>query len=158
MCFEILGFDILLDSKAKPWLLEVNGSPSFSIETPLDRSIKRAVIYDTLSLLDVPNQTLAGFDKELGRSMARDAWKKNDKLFKFFKSEDQLNWIEAGHKGQYTKIYPAEDHLVYKKFIDGAQRIFYTINRNQIYVSPLKTRQAFPTPEPRQILPQPENR
>ena len=90
--------------------------------------------------------------------MARDAWKKNDKLFKFLKSEDQLNWIEAGHKGQYTKIYPAEDHLVYKKFIDGAQRIFHTTNRNQIYVSPLKTRQAFPQPEPRQILPQPENR
>mmetsp|Transcript_21574 Transcript_21574/g.3525 ORF Transcript_21574/g.3525 Transcript_21574/m.3525 type:complete len:94 (-) Transcript_21574:306-587(-) len=41
MCFEILGFDVLIDSKLKPWLLEVNHSPSFSTESPLDRRIKR---------------------------------------------------------------------------------------------------------------------
>lgn len=40
MCFEILGFDILIDRKLKPWLLEVNHSPSFSTDSPLDRRIK----------------------------------------------------------------------------------------------------------------------
>lgn len=44
MIFEILGFDILLDYKCRPWLLEVNGSPSFTTDTPLDKKIKKTLI------------------------------------------------------------------------------------------------------------------
>jgi len=51
MCFHILGFDIILDSKCKPYLLEVNHSPSFSTDSPLDEKIKGIIIKDTLCLL-----------------------------------------------------------------------------------------------------------
>lgn len=51
MCFEILGFDILLDHRLKCWLLEINHSPSFNIDTPLDSKIKGTVIRDTLNIL-----------------------------------------------------------------------------------------------------------
>ena len=53
MCFELLGFDIILDSKFKPYLLEVNHAPSFNTDTPLDYLIKKNLIYDTLNLLGV---------------------------------------------------------------------------------------------------------
>lgn len=47
-CFEILGFDVLIDEKLKPWLLEINSAPSFSTDTPFDFKIKKDVIADTI--------------------------------------------------------------------------------------------------------------
>ncbi len=51
MCFEILGFDIILDSNNKPYLLEVNHAPSFNTDTQLDYCVKRQMLIDTISLL-----------------------------------------------------------------------------------------------------------
>jgi len=52
-CFEILGFDILIDSDLKPWLLEVNLSSSLACDSPLDFSIKSNLINDTFNLIGV---------------------------------------------------------------------------------------------------------
>lgn len=35
-CFEVLGFDVLIDNRLEPWLLEVNLTPSLGCDTPLD--------------------------------------------------------------------------------------------------------------------------
>lgn len=43
MCFEVLGVDILIDSKGKPILIEVNHTPSFSTaEAPITKKKKAA--------------------------------------------------------------------------------------------------------------------
>ena len=52
-CFEVFGYDILLDSELKPWLLEVNLSPSLACESPLDTTIKANLIADTFSMIGV---------------------------------------------------------------------------------------------------------
>ncbi|GBG24138.1 Tubulin polyglutamylase ttll6 [Hondaea fermentalgiana] len=52
-CFEILGFDVLMDRKFKPWLIEVNHSPSFACDTPLDTDIKSRLIAKTMALIGV---------------------------------------------------------------------------------------------------------
>lgn len=50
-CFEMYGFDILLDSSLRPWLLEVNASPSLSVTTTEDRLLKLRLIHDVLSVV-----------------------------------------------------------------------------------------------------------
>ena len=52
-CFEILGFDVLLTSKLKPKVLEVNHSPSFSTDAQIDIDIKEALIWDTFQLINL---------------------------------------------------------------------------------------------------------
>ena len=56
MCFQSLGFDIMLDHKCKPYLLEVNHSPSFSTDSPLDEKVKNDLIRDTIHLLALTKQ------------------------------------------------------------------------------------------------------
>jgi hypothetical protein len=50
--FELFGYDIIIDSKKKCWLIEVNSSPSLATDTSLDETIKRNLIKDSINLLD----------------------------------------------------------------------------------------------------------
>ena len=43
----------MLDHKLKPQLLEVNQSPSFTTDSPLDYKIKKELITDTIRLLNL---------------------------------------------------------------------------------------------------------
>ncbi|KAJ8253287.1 hypothetical protein GJAV_G00211170, partial [Gymnothorax javanicus] len=49
-CHELFGFDIMLDENLKPWLLEVNISPSLHSTTALDLSVKGPMVRDMLNL------------------------------------------------------------------------------------------------------------
>jgi tubulin polyglutamylase TTLL5 len=48
-CFELFGFDVLVDSDLKPWLLEVNLSPSLATESPIDVTIKSNLMMDVFN-------------------------------------------------------------------------------------------------------------
>nr|CDS34255.2 tubulin polyglutamylase ttll4 [Hymenolepis microstoma] len=47
---EVFGFDVILDSKLRPWLLEVNISPSFHTPSKIDNDIKTEVVVDLLNV------------------------------------------------------------------------------------------------------------
>ena len=46
----MLGFDLLIEQSGKPWLVEVNHSPSLSCDTPIDSSLKSKLLADTMRL------------------------------------------------------------------------------------------------------------
>lgn len=49
----MFGYDVLIDSDLKPWLVEINLSPSLACESPLDLTIKSNLISDTLTMVGV---------------------------------------------------------------------------------------------------------
>ncbi|XP_043405745.1 tubulin polyglutamylase TTLL5 isoform X14 [Chelonia mydas] len=57
-CFELYGFDVLIDATLKPWLLEVNLSPSLACDAPLDLKIKASMISDMFTLVGFVCQDL----------------------------------------------------------------------------------------------------
>jgi D-alanine-D-alanine ligase-like ATP-grasp enzyme len=52
-CFELFGFDIIVDAHGKPWLLEVNSSPAFSNDCKIDEILKPRLIKEMIGLLDL---------------------------------------------------------------------------------------------------------
>ncbi len=50
-CFECYGYDILIDADLKPWLVEVNASPSLSTTTESDRILKLSLLRDIYNIV-----------------------------------------------------------------------------------------------------------
>ena len=57
-CFELYGFDVMIDQNMKPWVLEVNVQPSLSSSSVFDKRIKTMVVCDVLTLVGI-----RGYDK-----------------------------------------------------------------------------------------------
>ncbi|KAM4843147.1 tubulin polyglutamylase TTLL6 isoform 1-T2 [Thomomys bottae] len=129
-CFEILGFDILLDHKLKPWLLEVNHSPSFSTDSRLDREVKDNLLYDTLVLINLGNcdkKRVLEEEKQRGRFLqqcpSREIRIEEAKGF-------QALWLQKTEKyemencGGFRLIYPCENMEKYGKFFQDNSSLF----------------------------------
>ncbi|CAK64163.1 unnamed protein product (macronuclear) [Paramecium tetraurelia] len=127
MCFEILGFDIFVNQKFQPYLLEVNHTPSFTTDTPLDLLIKKNLIRDTLILMNVnlkaKEQIIISRKEQLKQRVLT---KKQQKITpgerqaliqKFQKFRDEY---EDNNLGDFVKIYPLSDSGEYTRFIEFA--------------------------------------
>ncbi|XP_027686685.2 tubulin polyglutamylase TTLL7 isoform X1 [Chelonia mydas] len=142
VCFEVLGFDILLDRKLKPWLLEINRAPSFGTDQKIDYDVKKGVLLNALKLLNIRTsdkrrnlaQQKAEAQKRLyGQgSMKRlspgsSDWEKQRHTLERRREElkERLAQVrkqiskeehENRHMGNYRRIYPPDDKLLLEKY------------------------------------------
>lgn len=130
-CFELLGFDVLLDWKLKPYLLEVNHSPSFHTDAQIDKDIKEGLLMNTFEMLNfqqcdkkkiieedrkrVRDRLLQGINsKDSNTNDSIGTTSKPEKLEEDY-LQKQFKWEEE-HMGNFRRIYPCSDCEKYEPF------------------------------------------
>ncbi|CAK4749020.1 hypothetical protein LEN26_008737 [Aphanomyces euteiches] len=63
-CFELYGYDVLIDSDLKPWLIEVNASPSLTGDTDEDYGLKWNLIAHAMAIVDMTH-TRTGLERHV---------------------------------------------------------------------------------------------
>jgi hypothetical protein len=51
-CFELFGYDIIIDENLRCWLIEVNSSPSLEKDFTIDEIIKQQLVDDIIEVVD----------------------------------------------------------------------------------------------------------
>ena len=157
MCFEVLGFDIILDHKLKPWLLEVNHSPSFTTDSALDTEIKEKVISQAIKMMNITQKAKKQLECQCKslcelRATTSRSWKDGteERVQAKMAANEIRNRHERKQKGGYIKIYPCENAQQYQKFITYAAQNWhvYTGSKNRkIESRPLSAKKKEPVAE-----------
>jgi hypothetical protein len=50
LCFEIFGYDFIIDNDFKPWILEINNNPGLCISSPLIKKLVPRMLDDAFRL------------------------------------------------------------------------------------------------------------
>mmetsp|Transcript_9993 Transcript_9993/g.18181 ORF Transcript_9993/g.18181 Transcript_9993/m.18181 type:complete len:442 (-) Transcript_9993:47-1372(-) len=64
-CFELYGYDVMIDENLKVWLIEVNAFPSLTANTKDDYNLKCDMLEDMLSIIDLEHR-LNGDEDQVG--------------------------------------------------------------------------------------------
>ena len=64
-CFELYGYDVMIDDQLKPWLIEVNASPSLTANTKDDYKMKFDLLNDMYDIIDMEKR-MKGDEEQIG--------------------------------------------------------------------------------------------
>lgn len=161
-CFEILGFDVLIDAKCRPILLEVNHTPSFSTDSTLDFDLKKQVIHDAIVLMHMTTpfkaKLIAQKKKEAGQRVitgkrVKLSVEERDQLRK--QCQIERDKFIKKKLGGYEQIYPFPEGEIstepYEEFMSFAKKEYEIQTgavKKQAKKEELPTKAAFGTRVP----------
>lgn len=132
-CFQLLGVDVILDSRLHPIVIEVNGLPSMQLSHELGvipnpsspyTATKFGLMHDTLSILYNSTRIAVELASDL-QALAvgvKPGPLCNEDKHKFCVDHKELSKLvdskrEFANKGGYTRIYPSANGEKYNKLI-----------------------------------------
>uniref|UniRef100_A0A8C4ZL20 Tubulin tyrosine ligase-like family, member 7 n=1 Tax=Gadus morhua TaxID=8049 RepID=A0A8C4ZL20_GADMO len=152
VCFEVLGFDIILDRKLKPWLLEINRAPSFGTDQKIDYDVKKGVLLNALKLLNirasdkkrnlaqqkaeaqrrlyghgsVKKLSAATSDREKQRQTLERRREELKERLAQVRKQISREEHERRHLGNYRRIYPPDDEPLLERYESLLSAAFQT--------------------------------
>ena len=132
-CFELYGFDILIDDHLNCWLMEVNLSPNLHFDAAIDLKIKgemlaemfdliRIVPYDIRNEIYENNSKFSSIAKYLNYKEFKDIKITNEIKQEIWDTEEELNRVK-----QFKRIFPTVKYPLYQKFFDRERCINYML-------------------------------
>lgn len=134
-CFEILGFDILIDSDFKPWILEVNHSPSLACDSQFDADIKEKLIEEAIEIMNIDpmfRKKITELDRE--RTLQRI---NGDYVFSYPDLSnpilETITSIRTGWKQLYPVLHDKDTNDIYTDIINRLQILEVNIEENSAF-------------------------
>ena len=132
-CFELYGFDILIDEHLNCWLMEVNLSPNLHFDAAIDLKIKgemlaeifdliRIVPYDIRNEIYENNGKFGSIAKYLNYKEFKDIKITNEIKQEIWDTEEELHRVK-----QFKRIFPSLNYPLYQKFFDRERCINYIL-------------------------------
>ena len=138
-CFELYGFDILIDDTLNCWLMEVNLSPNLHFDAPIDLKIKgemiaeifdlvRIVPYDIRNDIYENNLKFSSISKYLSYPELKDIKITNEIKQQIWDTEEENMRIK-----QFQRIFPTINYPKYQKYFDQERIINYILYIIEVY-------------------------
>jgi tubulin polyglutamylase TTLL4 len=120
-CYELFGFDVLIDKNLKAWLLEVNIYPSLSLTSPLDSKIKYMLVTDLFNLIGInPCKRSDGKKEsfEVKAQVLNKGFNINDAHLTSAEISVLAEYEDEGFRsGNFQRIFPERENLEkYKEY------------------------------------------
>jgi hypothetical protein len=74
-CFEVFGFDVLLDTQLRAWLLEVNTCPALNADSPLDMEVKTNMVGEVVEMLKRRDAAVEGVRNCISHPALSTCWR-----------------------------------------------------------------------------------